>query len=145
ELGQQFVRDGPRRSGGVAADGMQPDAETHTATALLGQFAYLRDLGRRRLRGLAPRQIDVDVLRGDRQRGRRRATEVDLRQRIRWLRNTRISDREVFALEVDGVLAPHRVDDVKELPRACVALVVVKPVAEPTLLEVVAAADNVEQ
>ena len=66
---QKFVGDCPRRRGGVAADGVQPDPEAHLATAFVGEFAHPLDLGGGSLRWLAPRQVDIDVLGGDRKRG----------------------------------------------------------------------------
>ena len=145
KLGEQFVGDRPRRGGGVAADGVQPDPESHLAAAFLGEFAYPLDLGGRGLRRLTPGEIDVDVLGGDRKGGGRRTAEIDLRQRIRRRGHPRVLDGVVLALEVHRLLAPHRVHDVQELAGAGVALVVVQPVAEPTLLDVVAAGDDVQQ
>ena len=69
EFGQQFVSDRPRRRRRVPADGVQADTEAHLAPALLGELADLLDLGRRGRRRLTPRQVYVDVLRSDRQRG----------------------------------------------------------------------------
>jgi len=130
QLLDQFLGNRPCRGRGVAGDGVQPDAEAQTATAALGELTHLRDLGRRGLRRLTPGQVDVDVLGRDRQRGRRRAAEIELRQWVRRLRNPAVLDRVVLALEVERLVLPDPLDDVQEFACPRIPFVMVQPVAK---------------
>ncbi|SLF49724.1 Uncharacterised protein [Mycobacteroides abscessus subsp. massiliense] len=47
--------------------------------------------------------------------------------------------------KVDGTAPPDIPDDLQELPRAFVALIVSEPIAETSLFGVVSAADDVEE
>ena len=90
EVGEQPVGRRPRLVAGLARDHVQADPEAQRpgasaagVTAAASRSRTRVELVRHRLRRLAPRQVDVGVARGDVERRRRRAAEVDPRERGR--------------------------------------------------------------
>ena len=112
-----------------------------SAASLRTQSTFSADRRRR----LAPGQVDVGVPGGHLAGRRRGAAEVDLRHRVGDLRQRRVLDAQVLALEVTVSPSQSRRTIVEELVAALVAVVLVEEVAEHPLLVALAAGHDVEE
>ena len=143
--GQQSVGLGPRGVGGVSRDRVQPDAEAQLAAGVGGELADTVELEADILGPLAPREVDVRVAGGHPSGSRRGSAEVDQRLRVGDLRQRRVLDAQVLALERHGLAVPEPADDLEELVAAPVPVVLVEEVAEHPLLVALAAGDDVQE
>ena len=143
---EQAVGLGPRLLGGVAGDGVHPDAEADLAALVGGELAdpldLLGDGGRR----LAPGEVDVGVLGGDLARPPATSRRSRSRGPGRGSAAARASSTWRCSPWKSTVSPAHSAaDDRQELVAPRVAGVLVQEVAVRPLLVALAAGDDVEQ
>ena len=126
---------------------MQANAEREFAAARLGGFCgnleLLGDLGRR----LAPGEIFVDGLGGNRHAGGRRASEIKRGMRMlhRQEQQLAVFDANVLAVIVDDLAGEHLLVDGEELARDDVARVVFEEHAVALVLHGITAGDDIDE
>ena len=135
----------PGRFLGLPGHDVDPEGEAGRPARPLAVLSDAVELLPERVERLQPGEVVVRVATGGVDGGRRRAGEVDLRERLGGQRCREPGPLHLVeaAVEVEWTAPPGAPDDVEELRGAGVAVVVLDPVAPPQLRRAAAAGDDV--